>query len=62
MPVVHIHMLEGRSVEQKKQLAEAITAAFVNIANAKPEAVTVVIDDYPRTNWAKAGRLMSEPQ
>ena len=62
MPVVHIHMLEGRSVEQKKQLAEAITTAFVNIANAKAEAVTVVIDDYPRTNWAKAGRLMSEPQ
>ena len=60
MPVVHIHMLEGRSTEQKRKLAEAITTAFVNIANAKPESVTVMIDDYPRTNWAKAGKLMSE--
>ncbi|MFQ5532754.1 MAG: 4-oxalocrotonate tautomerase [Candidatus Methylomirabilales bacterium] len=60
MPVVHIHMLEGRSVEQKKALAEAITTAFVNIANAKPEGVTVVIDDYPRTNWARGGKLLSE--
>ena len=60
MPVVHIHMLEGRSVEQKKELVEAITVAFVNIAKAKPEGVTVVIDDYPRTNWARGGKLMSE--
>ena len=60
MPVVHIHMLEGRTVEQKRKLAEAITAAFVNIAKTKPESVTVVIDDYPRTNWAKGGKLMSE--
>ncbi|MFQ5802686.1 MAG: 4-oxalocrotonate tautomerase [Candidatus Methylomirabilales bacterium] len=60
MPVVHIHMLEGRTVDQKKQLAEAITRAMVEIAKTKPEAVTIVIDDYPRTNWAKAGNLMTE--
>lgn len=60
MPVVHIHMLEGRSVEQKKQLAEAITAAMVKIAQTTPEAVVIVMDDYPRTSWAKSGKLMSE--
>lgn len=60
MPVVHIHMLEGRSVEQKKQLAEAITAAMVNIAQTTPEAVVIVMDDHPRTSWAKSGKLMSE--
>ncbi len=60
MPVVHIHMLEGRSVDQKRQLADAITRALVDIAKAKPEAVTIIIDDYPQTNWAKAGKLMAE--
>jgi len=60
MPVVHIHMLQGRSVEQKKQLAEAITAAMVSIAQTTPEAVVIVMDDYPRTSWAKSGKLMSE--
>ncbi|MCH7895537.1 MAG: 4-oxalocrotonate tautomerase [candidate division NC10 bacterium] len=60
MPVVHIQMIEGRSVEQKRQLAEAITRALVDIAKTAPEAVNIVIDDYPRTNWAKAGKLMSE--
>jgi 4-oxalocrotonate tautomerase len=53
-------MLEGRTVEQKRQLAEAITRVMVDIAKTKPEAVTIVIDDYPRTNWAKAGKLMAE--
>ncbi|MEE8229656.1 MAG: 4-oxalocrotonate tautomerase [candidate division NC10 bacterium] len=60
MPIVHIQMIEGRSVEQKRQLAEAITRALVDIAKTAPEAVNIVIDDYPRTNWAKAGKLMSE--
>lgn len=60
MPVVHIRMLEGRTVEQKKQLTEAITRAMVDVAQAKPEAVTIIIDDYPRTNWAKAGKLMAD--
>ncbi len=60
MPVVHIHMLEGRSVEQKKQLAEAITAAMVDITKTTPDAVVIVMDDYPRTSWAKSGKLMSE--
>jgi 4-oxalocrotonate tautomerase len=60
MPIVQISMLEGRSVEQKKQLAEAITAAMVNIAKTTPEAVVIVMDDYPRTSWAKNGKLMSE--
>ena len=60
MPVVHIHMLEGRSVEQKRQLVDAITRAMVDITKTKPDAVTIVIDDCPRTNWARAGKLMIE--
>lgn len=60
MPVVHIYMLEGRTVEQKRQLAEAITGAMVNIAKTTAEAVVIVMDDYPRTSWAKSGKLMSE--
>jgi len=60
MPLVTIQLLEGRSVEQKKQLVEAITKALVDIAKTEPEAVTIIFDDYPRHNWARAGRLMSE--
>lgn len=60
MPVVTIKMLEGRTVEQKRQLAEVITKIMVDIANAKPEGTTVIIEDYPKHNWAMGGKLMSE--
>ena len=36
MPVVTFEMWEGRTIEQKKQLAEGITSAFVKIGGISP--------------------------
>lgn len=60
MPFVNVQMVEGRTVEQKAKLARAITSAFVEYADAKPEAVTVIFSDIPKTNIAKAGKLVVE--
>jgi 4-oxalocrotonate tautomerase len=60
MPVVIVKMLEGRTVEQKRGLAEAITEAVVKHTGAPAEAVDVIIEDHPRTDWAKAGKLYSD--
>jgi 4-oxalocrotonate tautomerase len=60
MPLVTIHMYEGRTVEQKRELAEAITEAVVRIAKTTPDATEIVIIDVPRHNWAKAGKLASD--
>lgn len=57
MPIIQIKMLEGRSVEQKRELAEVLTRETVRILNIKPEVVEMVIQEYPRTDWASAGRL-----
>lgn len=59
MPVVIIEMWEGRTVEQKKQLAEDITSSFVKIG-IPPEAVNIIIKDNPKHNWATGGKLASE--
>ncbi len=59
MPVVIIEMWEGRTVEQKKQLAEDITSSFVKIGTP-PEAVNIIIKDNPKHNWATGGKLASE--
>ena len=59
MPVVTVEMWEGRTVEQKKQLVEGITAAFTQIGVPR-EALQVIIQDIPKHNWAIAGRLASE--
>lgn len=59
MPVVIVEMWEGRTVEQKKQLAEDITSSFVRIGTPA-EAVHVVMKDNPKHNWAIGGKLASE--
>jgi 4-oxalocrotonate tautomerase len=60
MPVVIVKMLEGRTVEQKRGLVEAVTEAVVKHTGAPAEHVDVIIEDYPRSNWAKAGKLYSD--
>ncbi|HHW07783.1 MAG TPA: 4-oxalocrotonate tautomerase [Clostridia bacterium] len=60
MPIVTIEMLEGRTVEQKRALAEAVTKAVCDTCNCPAERVTIVIHDMPKTNIAKAGKLMSD--
>jgi 4-oxalocrotonate tautomerase len=60
MPIIRVEMLEGRSIEQKKELAQALTEATVKILGTSPEAVDVLLFDMPKTDWAKAGVLWSE--
>ena len=62
MPTYHIEMMEGRTVEQKKKLVEAITQATVDILGGTPEAVDIIITDIKRENWATGGKLWSEPR
>jgi len=59
MPVVIVEMWEGRTIEQKKQLSEDITASMVRIGVPK-EAVQIIIKDNPKHNWAIGGKLASE--
>lgn len=57
MPFVVVHMWEGRSVEQKRGLVAAITEAMVEHAQAQPDHLHVVIQEYPEQNWGRAGVL-----
>jgi 4-oxalocrotonate tautomerase family enzyme len=43
MPFVRIEMLSGRSTEQKARLADAITKAMVDIANATSEDTKICL-------------------
>ena len=57
MPTYHIEMMEGRTVEQKRALAEAITRVSVEILGGSPESVDILITDVKRENWATGGVL-----
>jgi 4-oxalocrotonate tautomerase len=60
MPLVTVDMWEGRSVEQKKVLAQGITSVMTEKLGIPPEAVTIIIKDVPKHNWAIGGKLASE--
>jgi 4-oxalocrotonate tautomerase len=59
MPVVIVEMWEGRTVEQKKKLAEGITAAFTQIG-IPAEGLHIIMKDNSKHNWASGGKLVSE--
>jgi len=50
---------ERRTVEQKRKIAEEITKTLGEVADVKPEVVTILFIDIPRTNVAKSGKLLS---
>ena len=60
MAFIEVSMLEGRTVEQKRELTKAINDAMVEHAGANPEYLHIVITEYPRGDWARAGVLMSD--
>ena len=57
MPVVTVQLWEGRTVEQKRALVQAITEAMVEHAGARPDALHVILQEVPRENWGRAGVL-----
>jgi 4-oxalocrotonate tautomerase len=60
MPIIHVEMLEGRSVDQKRQLARELTETFVRCCGGDAATVRVVVRDVPRTNWAIGGELVAD--
>ena len=60
MPIIHVNMFEGRSVDQKRKMVVAMTDAVVKSLDVKPEAVRIIIHDLPKHNIAVAGVLASE--
>jgi len=58
MPVIQITLLKGRTVEQKRKVAERVTAAMVEEAKAVKEAVVVTFVDVEREDYASGGVLM----
>jgi len=62
MPTIRVEMFEGRSVEQKRALAQELTNACVRAVGATPESVVVVFYDVARHDWATGGALWSDRQ
>ncbi|HOC81910.1 MAG: 2-hydroxymuconate tautomerase [Synergistetes bacterium ADurb.Bin155] len=60
MPIVQVHLLEGRSSEQKKKLVAEMTASICSALGVKPEQVRIILSEMARGDFAVGGVLSSE--
>ena len=60
MPEIIVYLLEGRSIESKRELVKDITAAVVKNIGAPAEAVTFSLVETPKTAKGKGGVLFSD--
>lgn len=57
MPIVTIEWYEGRSPEQKKELAEKLTDLLVEVGKTEREHVWIRFVDSPKSEWAMGGEV-----
>ncbi len=60
MPTLRVELFAGRTVEQKRALALALTEACVKTLGGTAAAVDVVFYDIQKHDWASAGQLWSD--
>lgn len=57
MPFIQINMLEGRTVEQKRELVKSVTQSVSKSLGVPEGIVTIIIKDVPKTNFSQSGTL-----
>ena len=60
MPMIHVELFEGRTPQQKKEFAQAVTREAVKILNCTEDSVDLIYTDIKKQDWATAGVPWSE--
>lgn len=60
MPILHLEMHPGRTLDQKRAFVREVTRVVVETLICPPESVDVVISEVAREDWAKAGKLIAD--
>ncbi|MFD1356630.1 4-oxalocrotonate tautomerase [Fictibacillus halophilus] len=56
MPIIHVHVIEGRTDEQLSELMESLTNAAAESLDVKKEQVRVLIQEVPNKHWGVGGK------
>ncbi len=55
MPMIQIHLIEGRAEAQKAQLAREVTEVVQRVLGVSAERVHVLVNEYGHKNWSVGG-------
>lgn len=56
MPIIEMHLLEGRSAEQKRRVAAAITEAVTQALECRADTVRILITEHGGEEFYVAGQ------
>ena len=60
MPIVQIHLLEGRSNHKKEVLISKVTQSIVEALEVKEQSVRVILTEMPKQHFGIAGKSVRE--
>ena len=60
MPIAQIHILEGRTDEQKEALIREVSDAIVRALGAPQPSVRVIISEMPKAHFGIGGEPVSK--
>jgi 4-oxalocrotonate tautomerase len=60
MPIIEMHMMEGRSPELKCSVAAAVTEAVARTLSCSPETVRILITEHGGQEFFVAGQTMAQ--
>lgn len=55
MPIIEMHLLQGRTVEQKRAVAEAVAEAVTRSLGVRPESIRLLITEHSSEEFSVAG-------
>jgi 4-oxalocrotonate tautomerase len=60
MPIIEMHMMQGRTDEQKRKVAAAVTEAVTRSLECSPETVRILITEHGGEEFFVAGLTMAQ--
>jgi 4-oxalocrotonate tautomerase len=60
MPTIRVELFEGRTEEQKRAYAKALTDATVQVLGGSPDSVDILFFDIRKSDWSTGGVLWSD--
>jgi 4-oxalocrotonate tautomerase len=58
MPIIHVHLFEGRTIDQKRKAASSITQAVVGSLNVSADHVRIIFHDMTKHDYSIGGELV----
>jgi len=62
MPIVHINMFKGRTLEQRREMVREVTDSIVKTLKCDEEAVRIIVNELEKEDLSVGGVLRSDKE